>query len=549
MSDWALRITGGAAPLELSGAQTRGVVTLRAEAALPSGLAAATVRLTVRGLADAVADRLLAGTGPLTVELYLHGAAADRPFDPAARVAAAVVERAVRHRGRYGPELRLDGIDEAYHRLSAASRTPVPAGDHRTQAAEVGRRAGVDVQAHGAAVRSGPLAAGPSHLEHLAGLEAALAEHDGRGGRALALFRDGVLHLGARPAALVAVHDVRPRWTEELAGARADRPGVRLGLPGDARLLPGDLVRPGDGARPLYVTAVRHTLDRGHGFTTVVAAVAVTGPDAAWDGRPGAADRVTLRSEPAADPAAAAARAVAGLGRAAAARAAVPEAAEVRGADRHTATVWRGLAPGDGEPMQHRRLDTARTEPDRLPGVGYATPFAWGRYGLVLPRYPGTRVLLVPRRGRADDAVDVGALWRDGEGPAARPGDWWLHLPAAVPAGQRSGVADDRPGADPGDRASNDLTDADGNRVIEVGELTVRVGRKALHGAGVRPERSGREQAVTIEHADGGASVVIAADGTITLTGRNLRFEAQETIAMKAENVKVAVTGHMDVTG
>ncbi|MFB7473618.1 hypothetical protein ACFC0B_22015, partial [Kitasatospora sp. NPDC056184] len=326
MSDWALRITGGAAPLELSGAQTRGVVTLRAEATLPSGLAAATVRLTVRGLADAVADQLLAGPGPLAVELYLHGAAAGRPFDPAARVAAAAVERVARHRGRYGPELRLDGIDGAYHRLSAASRTPVPAGDHRTQAAELGRRAGVDVQAHGAAVRSGPLAAGPSHLEHLAGLEAALAERGGRGGRALALFRDGVLHLGARPAALVAVHDVRPRWTEELAGARADRPAVRLGLPGDARLLPGDLVRPGDGARPLYVTAVRHTLDRGHGFTTVVAAVAVTGPDAAWDGRPGAADRGTLRSEPAADPAAAAARAVAGLGRAAAARAAVPEA-------------------------------------------------------------------------------------------------------------------------------------------------------------------------------------------------------------------------------
>ncbi|MFE2176600.1 hypothetical protein, partial [Kitasatospora sp. NPDC059462] len=312
MSDWALRITGGAAPLELSGAQTRGVVTLRAEVALPSGLAAATVRLTVRGLADAVAGRMLAEPGPLVAELYLHGAAgAARPFDPAARVAAAVVDRAVRHQGRFGPELGLDGIDEAYHRLSAAARTPVPAGDHRTQAAELGRRAGVAVQVHGEPVPSGPLPAGPSHLEHLAGLEQALAEHDGRGGRALALFRDGVLHLGARPAALVAVHDVRPRWSEESAGARAARPAVRLGLPGDARLLPGDLVRPGDGARPLYVTAVRHTLDGTHGFTTVIAAVAVTGPEDAWDGRPGAADRVTLRSEPAADPAAAAARAVA----------------------------------------------------------------------------------------------------------------------------------------------------------------------------------------------------------------------------------------------
>lgn len=548
MTDWALRITGGSAPLELTAAEVRGVVALRAEAVLPAGLAGATLRLTLRGLSDAVTARL-AGPGPLVAELYLSGArpgAPLPPFDPGNRVATVAVQRVAHHRGPYGPESTLDGVDAAYHRLAAPCRTPVPGGDHRAAAAELGRRAGVDVRAHGGALAVGPLPAGPSHLEQLAVLERALAEAGGAGAGPLALFRDGVLHLGARPAAQVTTHEVTPAWTERLGSAPGGRTAVRFGIAGDARLRPGDLVRlPGGPVRePLHVTSVRHALDPEHGFTTVAAAVSgATGQGADRAARP-----VT---DPGADPAAAAARAVAGLGRAAAARTALPEAAEVRADDAGsgTATVWRGLAPGDGAAAGTRRLDTARTDPDRLPGVGRATPFAWGAYGLVVPRYPGTRVLLVPRQGRADDPVDVGALWREGEGPAARAGDWWLHLPAGVPVAQRAGVGDDRPGADPGDRASNDLTDADGNRVIEVGELTVRVGAAALHGTGTRPQRGDKEHAVTIEHADGGASLVIAADGSITLSGRHLRLEAQEDIEMKAQNVKVAVTGHMDVTG
>ncbi|MFF3335589.1 hypothetical protein ACFYWX_39680 [Streptomyces sp. NPDC002888] len=553
MTGWGLRITGAAEPFELTSAVTRGQVGLRADVVLPSGLAAATLRLTVRGLAAAVTDRLT-GQGPLVAELYLYGSTSAVAFDPAARVAAVVVERMTRHQGPYGPELTLDGIDEAYHRLSVPCPDSVPAGDHRSVAAEIGRRTAVSVQAHGSSVRLGPLGTGATYLEHLATIERRLAEADGRGGRGLALFRDGVLHVGARPAVLVATYDVEPQWTEELGRVRASRRAVRFGLPGDPRLRPGELVRIASADRraaplTLYVTSVQHTLDPEHGFTTVAAGVGALGADDVWDPHPVGLDPVSAHSEPAADPATAVARAIAGLGRAAAARTTTAEVGEVRAADGHAATVWRGLAPGDGAPMQYRRLDVQRDAPDRLAEVGHTTPFAWGAYGLVLPRYPGTRVLLVPRQGRADDAVDVGSVWRADEGPAAEAGDWWLHLPAGVPAGQRAGVADDRLGADPGDRASNDLTDADGNRVIEVGELTVRVGRKALGPAGTRPGRGDSEHAVTIEHADGEASLVITADGTITLTGKKLRFEAQENIEMKAKNVKVAVEGHMDVTG
>lgn len=553
MTGWGLRITGAAEPFELSSAVTQGQVAVRAEVVLPSGLAAATLRLTVRGLAAAVTGRW-AGQGPLVAELFLYGATSSVAFDPAARVAAVVVERMTCHQGPYGPELTLDGIDEAYHRLCVPCRAPVPAGDHRATVAEIGRRTAVSVQAHGASSPLGPLGTGATYLEHLATIERRLAEADGRGGRGLALFRDGVLHVGARPTALVATYDVVPRWTEELGRIRAGRRAVRFQLPGDSRLRPGDFVRVAAADRraaplSLYLTAIQHTLDPEHGLTTVAAGVGALGADNVWDAHSAGPDPVSAHSEPAADPATAVARAIVGLGRAQAARATTAEVGEVRAADGHATTVWRGLAPGDGAPMQYRRLDVARDDPDRLAEVGCATPFAWGAYGLVLPRYPGTRVLLVPRQGRADDAVDVGSLWRADEGPDARAGDWWLHLPAGVPAAQRTGIPDDRPAADPGEKASNDLTDADGNRVIEVGDLTVRVGRAALGPAGTRPERGGDEHAVTIEHADGKASLVITADGTITLTGKKLRFEAQENIEMKAKNVKVAVEGHMDVTG
>ena len=137
-----------------------------------------------------------------------------------------------------------------------------------------------------------------------------------------------------------------------------------------------------------------------------------------------------------------------------------------------------------------------------LDGVPYATPFAWGRCGLVLPRYPGTRVAAAFRNGDADDPIDVGALWESGQGPESEPGDWWLILPGDVPR-RRRGQHAGRRAAPPEHtgKATNDLIDADGNRVIEVGGLTVRVGRTPA-AAGQRPAAA-TSRLSPIEHADG----------------------------------------------
>jgi hypothetical protein len=173
----------------------------------------------------------------------------------------------------------------------------------------------------------------------------------------------------------------------------------------------------------------------------------------------------------------------------------------------------------------------------------------------VLPRYPGTRVVLLHRNGDADDPVDAGALWEAGHGPDAQPGDWWLVLPVGVPPGDREALPDEGAPAEHDGKASNDLVDADGNRVIEVGELTVRVGRDSLGGAGTRPAR-GDDGAVTIEHADAGARIVIKQDGSVTIhaaadlqvsAGGAIRLAAGGDIDLQGANVNVQVDGTMDV--
>ena len=73
------------------------------------------------------------------------------------------------------------------------------------------------------------------------------------------------------------------------------------------------------------------------------------------------------------------------------------------------------------------------------------TPLAFGGYGLVLPRYPGARVLLADAGGGGRDVVDLGGVWESGARAAGRAGDWWLVLPIGV-------AADDLP-ADSGRRS------------------------------------------------------------------------------------------------
>jgi hypothetical protein len=192
-----------------------------------------------------------------------------------------------------------------------------------------------------------------------------------------------------------------------------------------------------------------------------------------------------------------------------------------------------------------------REQPMPLEGVAYASPFAWGRCGLVLPRYPGTRTLLAFRNGEVDDPVEIGALWESGRAPESEPGDWWLILPAGVAPSRRAGIADSEPvpPEHPG-KATSDLIDADGRRTIQVGELTIRVGRASLPDAGKRPAPPDEADAITIEHTKEGARITIRPDGTIAIdAAKNLELNAPNgDITMDAVRVKVSVDGAMEVS-
>jgi hypothetical protein len=175
------------------------------------------------------------------------------------------------------------------------------------------------------------------------------------------------------------------------------------------------------------------------------------------------------------------------------------------------------------------------------------TPFAYGGYGLVLPRYPGSRVLLADTGG-GRDVVDLGGVWEDGVSPPADPGDWWLILPISQPADDLSDETDPTPPTS--DDASHDLIDGDGRRVIEVAGLTLRVIDTPTK-CDQRPA-PGSIGTVVIENTKDKktARIVIKDDGSITITGASISIDAGDgDITMNAANVKVKVSGTMDVSG
>ena len=141
--------------------------------------------------------------------------------------------------------------------------------------------------------------------------------------------------------------------------------------------------------------------------------------------------------------------------------------------DQTSSDVWYSPAPDDGRPAAVRRLPVTPDQHGELRQVPVVTPFAYGGYGLVLPRYPGERVLLADTGG-GQDVVDLGSVWDDGRDAARRAG--------RLVAGPAGGGADRRPrgrtrnAAPPADGfASHDLIDADGRRIVEVSGLTLRV--------------------------------------------------------------------------
>lgn len=223
------------------------------------------------------------------------------------------------------------------------------------------------------------------------------------------------------------------------------------------------------------------------------------------------------------------------------------------------AQVRQRYGQGDTAPMQSARLwrntldsrephGAVRTSLtasyDAIDAVPYATPFAWGPFGLTVPRYPGMRVLLAHRNGNSDDPVDVGALWDEGTAPVPQPGDWWLSLPAAIAQNQRASVDDQSAPPQPTGQATNDLIDADGTRVIAVGKLTLRVGSSALTAAGTRPTAS--DPVVSIE--SGQATITIDQNGAISiLSNGKLTLSSNSSIELDASSISM-VTGSVAIT-
>jgi hypothetical protein len=383
----------------------------------------------------------------------------------------------------------------------------------------------------------GPAVPSPVHLHYLLTLK---GRADLRPGDMVSFadpFSDGLGNL-VDPASALNATTTPSSFGEAFAG-------LGRSLLGSASALVG-------GAATMVVTSVSHRLSRTSGFVSTVAGIGVQ-PGSEWDP---VSPTTSAFAPSTAPPAATAHEEVAGAIHDFV-KAVQPEGmtvGEIRAAHPtgtaeppgQTVDVWIGLIGEDGKPHRARRLAVDRDRRSRRSGVPYATPFAWGRSGLVLPRYPGTRVLLANMGD--GDAVDVGAVWESGRGPDARPGDWWLILPAAVDPSARQTAADDVRPQEPSGSATNDLIDADGRRTIEVGRLTVRVTPSSLRPPGERPSApSSDAEQVTIEH-ESGSRIVIRDDGDIVIeSARDLRLATARTMTLEADDVVVKVKNRMDV--
>lgn len=204
--------------------------------------------------------------------------------------------------------------------------------------------------------------------------------------------------------------------------------------------------------------------------------------------------------------------------------------------------VQEGLEPGHAgnRAVRSTRIDDATP----LTAKPYLTPFAWGKAGLVVPHYPGARVMTLNFEGSAQEAVVAGCVWREGNEPASQPGDYWLCLP--VDPSPDVETDDSRSVEFPeGQPGSHDLTDVHGARVIQVAGLKISVGDSLLEPVGERPDPPS-EPEVLIQHER--ASIHIDANGNITITSEgDLTLTAANTLTLEANKIEAVVATHMEV--
>lgn len=179
-----------------------------------------------------------------------------------------------------------------------------------------------------------------------------------------------------------------------------------------------------------------------------------------------------------------------------------------------------------------------------LGGKPLASPFAWHDVGLSVPVYEGMRALLNQVRDSRDDAVVAGFLWANDpkmNRPKAKAGDWWLCLPTELSPG-----TEPRPTG----KGANDLTGADGRRVVEAIGLKLSVGKTNCSGVGERPTE-GEAEEFLLSHASG-AELRIDGDGNVTVsaaTGKTLTLsDGRATVTVADGKVSVSAGTGQTVT-
>jgi hypothetical protein len=160
------------------------------------------------------------------------------------------------------------------------------------------------------------------------------------------------------------------------------------------------------------------------------------------------------------------------------------------------------------------------------------SPFAWHKVGLSVPLYPGMRAMLAQRHDLREDAIAAGFLWANKpamERPKAKDGDWWLCLPTKL-------------GGDglPTGSGANDLTAADGRRVIEAPSLNLRVGQKVLSDVGVRPSEAPADQLVI--HHTSETKITIDAQGAVEVNAKQPIKLVSGGVTLTVGNGKVTVS-------
>ena len=390
--------------------------------------------------------------------------------------------------------------------------------------------------------------------------------------------QDSPIALTERLSDASAAPQPRQRWRVNLVGRADIGPGdvVVFEVPAeDAALFDGfGVAGLADGLLPpvtvhLYVASVSHRANRNESWTTDLVGVSMSGPPydtAAWDeahttphGTPSSGDPT-----PRADPAGTIRSRVEGIVAHELAFRPNTDIGEVRQANTrtqmsgdsvslpaHSSELLVGTVDRSGAGAA-RFAEIQRTGEWRFANsVPYTTPFAWGPFGLVLPRYPGTRVLVSYHHGSMHDPVDIGALWRTSDdSPQSaptnnQPGDWWLILPAGMgdAASNAEGARD--PVEIPSDaKASHDLIDADGQRLMAVGGLTIRAYElDSMVGPGDRPALPADPQlgGILIEHVKSGAAISIDNDGKITI-------KAVKELVLEGDGIKLRPgSGTVDV--